>query len=831
VLKGNFILEETGERPLDGDVFGQPAAGGYYGPGSTDLVLPSGDTIKGGDFESWFFIVPPAQALQVETTIPIDGALFQPPQIPPSYFMVTFNKDVQMASVTAASFGVYDDLGVQVPGQLDPYPFTPGMQVARIVTFTPASGAFPVTLGKLNTFKVILRGTDPSPILDNDGLPLNGGTGDFVSTFAIDAPDPARIISVDPADGATVAAAPAVITITLSKGVQMSSVTAQTFRLFLSPQLMGGGGGVPPIPGTIGPAAPIATTITFTPTDWTALNRSLPAVLTVQLIGTGSTPIIDVDGVPLQGGMDYMSTFTIEAAFTAGVSPMGSQATAPASIRASFTNPVGALPANAFGVLDHSGNTVAGGAVIDPADPRAAVWTPANPMADGIYTIVLSGTITDAIGQVLNNGHDLTFPLSIGLALMAAITVNQVPRPQIVMATFTDAVGAVTAATFTLTDPNAQAVPAAVTVAGVIATLTPAAALSPGIYTATLSGGILGAGGQPFNGGADLVAPVVIEPAFTVAGVTPSGVSALPPTNNVVVATFTDPPEPASVTVATFQVLNIDSVPIAPTSVTVTGATASLAVPPLAPGDYIIRLAGQIKDLAGQQLNGGIDFTIRLTVLRFTVVNFKPQGTMAAGPPQFDVAFSAPVNRASFSPLSFFIQTSSPGRWLWVGTVVLQSPTDGILVPAVQMPTGSYTVFLAGSITDAAGRQLNDGAGASFPIVIPSRFDVAVTPVGTIPAFGALGQLTATFSAPFDQATVNPPTVAFILRTKAGVVVPTRYVVRPPNQLVLTTDVALPLGEYVAEVSGKVVSLETRTPVNNGQNASFPIVVGKTVLG
>jgi hypothetical protein len=52
-LKGNFIWEERADeqRYLDGEAFGIPGRGDR-----TDLVLPSGDTRRGGDFEMWFWI-------------------------------------------------------------------------------------------------------------------------------------------------------------------------------------------------------------------------------------------------------------------------------------------------------------------------------------------------------------------------------------------------------------------------------------------------------------------------------------------------------------------------------------------------------------------------------------------------------------------------------------------------------------------------------------------------------------------------------------------------------------------------------------------------------
>jgi len=57
VLKGDAILDERGTRPLDGNVIGRL---GPIDPTTnlpfTDLRLPSGDGIIGGDFESWFYL-------------------------------------------------------------------------------------------------------------------------------------------------------------------------------------------------------------------------------------------------------------------------------------------------------------------------------------------------------------------------------------------------------------------------------------------------------------------------------------------------------------------------------------------------------------------------------------------------------------------------------------------------------------------------------------------------------------------------------------------------------------------------------------------------------
>lgn len=54
-LKGNFIWAlDNSEQYLDGEVFG------FSGPGGNiDIHLPSGDRSRGGDFEMWFWLVPP----------------------------------------------------------------------------------------------------------------------------------------------------------------------------------------------------------------------------------------------------------------------------------------------------------------------------------------------------------------------------------------------------------------------------------------------------------------------------------------------------------------------------------------------------------------------------------------------------------------------------------------------------------------------------------------------------------------------------------------------------------------------------------------------------
>jgi hypothetical protein len=178
-LKGNAILDARGERPLDGNAFGRVAKVGY--DVFTDLTLPSGDTIRGGDFESWCFLVPPTVPVTVMNIYPPRDSVF-PADAPPDFVHVTFTKQVQVATLTTKdNFQLLDPSGQQVVGRIDPYPYSTTARTVDAVTFSPRAPL--QAQERLNEFTVVLRGTGPTPILDVDGQPLGGGAPDFKSRF------------------------------------------------------------------------------------------------------------------------------------------------------------------------------------------------------------------------------------------------------------------------------------------------------------------------------------------------------------------------------------------------------------------------------------------------------------------------------------------------------------------------------------------------------------------------------------------------------------------------------------------------------------------------
>jgi hypothetical protein len=76
-LKAAVILSDSTGRPLDGDAFGSMRP-----DGTTDLSFPSGDGRRGGDFESWFWLVGDQRPTLVPTLRPTFIPTLRPTLIP-----------------------------------------------------------------------------------------------------------------------------------------------------------------------------------------------------------------------------------------------------------------------------------------------------------------------------------------------------------------------------------------------------------------------------------------------------------------------------------------------------------------------------------------------------------------------------------------------------------------------------------------------------------------------------------------------------------------------------------------------------------------------------
>jgi hypothetical protein len=175
-----------------------------------------------------------------------------------------------------------------------------------------------------------------------------------------------------------------------------------------------------------------------------------------------------------------------------------------------------------------------------------------------------------------------------------------------VTATFSEAVKSVSATTFTVMAGNTP-VAGAVTLSGTTATFNPSASLANATtYTATITTGVTDLANNALAAGkvwtfttgaaADTTPP-------TVSSTNPAGNQAGMPVNTAVTATFSEAMAGASLTTATFTLVDGSGNPVAGT-VTPAGATATFApTAPLANGTtYTATVTTGARDLAGNGL-------------------------------------------------------------------------------------------------------------------------------------------------------------------------------------------------------------------------------------
>lgn len=275
VLKGNAITNAAG-NPLDGNAFGVRRPDTTF----TDLVLPSGDGVKGGDFESWFFLnVPPT----VVAVTPGSGQHLLS-STPLTQVSVHFSRAMDMSTVTTHTLYVTDASGNQLSGtSVGPDPTAPN----TIAVLSLAAGqafAGPTGTASEAAYTVVLA---TSKVVAADGMPMDSAGGDFHSTFSIDTPT--VVTAIDPPHDATLAQFPATVSLTFSRQLQSG---AQTNAVTVT-----GPGG--PVAGAL--TMPSAAVVTWTPQS----ASQHPGAYIVQLVGGN---VRDVNGLPI---LDFSSSFTV----------------------------------------------------------------------------------------------------------------------------------------------------------------------------------------------------------------------------------------------------------------------------------------------------------------------------------------------------------------------------------------------------------------------------------------------------------------------------------------------------------------------------------------
>jgi hypothetical protein len=200
-LAADVILDQSGQRPLDGEAVGLLRTEGY--DTFVDLRLPSGDGQRGGDFHSWFFLFGPPPLVRVEAVSPAHATVLGATEAPGAV-MVSFSHPVRFDTLTPDTLQVLARTETQrgdgqpVTGTIQPYPFETNPRMVSRVTFVPDDPAAlqPATLRsgaqRARVVTVNVKGEGDQPVLDAEGRAIDaagsGAASDFTSTFTVAKP-------------------------------------------------------------------------------------------------------------------------------------------------------------------------------------------------------------------------------------------------------------------------------------------------------------------------------------------------------------------------------------------------------------------------------------------------------------------------------------------------------------------------------------------------------------------------------------------------------------------------------------------------------------------
>ena len=462
------------------------------------------------------------------------------------------------------------------------------------------------------------------------------------------------------------------------------------------------------------------------------------------------------------------------------------------TVTATFSEAVSGVNGTSFVLLDANGAVVPAAVTYDSVTRRATL-DPTNPLASSTrYTASLKNTITDSAGNAYAgstwafNTADTVLPTV--TSRTPAVDATAVPTGTNIMATFSEAVQAVSGTSFTLTAPDGAPVAGAVTynAATRVATLDPSADLAAGAtYTAALSGGgdsIRDTAENPldntswtFTTAADTAAPTLSTRAPAVGA---TGVAA----GSDVTATFSEAVQTVSGT--TFTLTDAAGSTVA-AAVSYDAATRVATLNPtadLASGTtYTATLTGgptAIRDAANNAL-ATTAWTFTTAAPADTAAPTVSTRTPAAAATAVAVAtnvtatFSEAVQAVSGT--TFTLRTGTATGAAVAGAVTYDAATRvATLNPTANLAAGTtYTATLTGgptAIRDTANNPLTTTTW-TFTTVAPA--DTAVPTVSArsaVPNATAVNQA-ADVTATFSEAVTGVSGTTFTLRNAAGTVV------------------------------------------------------------
>ena len=604
------------------------------------------------------------------------------------------------------------------------------------------------------------------------------------------------VVSTIPANGATAVQINTTISATFSMAMNPSTITASSFTV------TGQGGAAVAgavtysgLTATFTPAAPLAFGSIYTATITTGATDMGGTSLLANYVWsftTNTPPPAVISTIPANGATAVSIGQVLSATF--------SEAMAPATIGASTFTVTGPGGTAVVGTVTYSG--------------VVATFTPsANLAFNTAYTATITTGATSVAGTPLPANYVWTFTtLAPAPTVIAVVPLNGatgVPLGQVLNATFSETMNcaSLTAASFTVMGPGANAVVGSVSCVGSVATFTPSAQLAVNtLYAATITTAAANTMGTPLAANYVWTFRTVPAPtAPTVISTVPVNGATGVPINQALSATFSVAMNPATITATSFTVTG-------PGGAAVTGivtyvpagsvATFTPAANLAANTVYTATITTGAKDLEGTALANNYvwSFTTAASIVAIppTVTSTIP-ANLATNVPLNQIVsatFSKAMNPATINSTTFTL--TGPGTtpvsglvaYAAVGNTLTFTPTANLVASTL------YTATITTGAQDLAGT----GLASNYVWTFTSGAAVVTTPpeiVSTVPANGATGvplnqAVSATFSEAMNPLTITSGTFLLYQGTSAsGTPIPATITYDPVNFIATLTPTGL----------------------------------------
>ncbi|MET0499058.1 MAG: Ig-like domain-containing protein [Steroidobacteraceae bacterium] len=478
------------------------------------------------------------------------------------------------------------------------------------------------------------------------------------------------------------------------------------------------------------------------------------------------------------------------------------------------------------------GGTAIAGTVGYASSGNVATFTPASSLPTGVTcNASISTGVKDAANNAMATAFNWSFTTGTTADVIAPTVTSTRPAANatgaavntLVAATFSEQMNPLTLtnATFTVACPAGSAVVGTVAVNSNVATFTPAAALPVSTTcVANISTGardiannaLASAFSWSFTTGAalDTTPPLVsaINPVASASGVAP---------DVLVVASFSEPMDPLTISTATFTLQCPASSAITGTVQYTANGDAATFTPAVAlPNDTICvaTIGTGARDVASNAMAASFSWSFRTGVVvdttTPTVTATSPIANASAVAPNtlitanFSEAMSPPTLSATTFTVACPVGTPVTGT---VGYAV--NSKQATFVPATALPVSTTCVATLGTgVTDDAGNPLASAFSWNFTTGVASDA-IAPAVLSTNPATAAVGvcinkTINATFSEAMDPLTIT--TATFTLAVTAGASVSSVVAYDPVTNIAslnpLSNLVGAPATNYTVTIVG-----------------------------